>query len=102
MAKILIDIPNDIVKNAKNNTNYISLPDCEKIWKAVSKGICISNNGTIKLAIVQSYFDELRNQVKDIAIIDYAEELYDGGALVISYHELCDIMAKLLEENEEE
>ena len=54
-----------------------------------------------KQEIIKPYLDKLKEQVEENSIIDYAEDLYDGGQLVISYFELCHIIDNLLSEQGE-
>lgn len=44
--KVMVEIDDDIVRDASENINYITLPRCEKVWRALAKGIVFPTNAT--------------------------------------------------------
>lgn len=81
----------------------LDIPSDDNKWEELVKfadDVACANEIT-EQEIVKPYLDKLKEKVEENSMIDYAEDLYDGGQLVINYFGLCHIIDNLLSEQGE-
>ena len=61
--KIVIDIPENVIENAKSSPNYYPTYNFEKIWKAIANGIPYKENPQAE----QNWFDYNINSPKSVS-----------------------------------